>query len=255
MSEELIPLQKNIALKRLFANRNLDLAAVMEFTPLQLDLENTRLLALAKFVVDFERLGSREAMEIIAGTWVFPPVFPAISPESDWGRFELWLKGEPVEKRLEELVPDQVPFRKPEDIAENELDAELQRLQAAIEGAGIGICLHDIPPRLLYAYLFETLDDHFEVSGGGWNIDGCSGFCPDCIQRPWCNTGQSGCWTEDEVAGKMYLTPELSPYISASPQSLAILQRLQAEEDANFARFKEGKDWPQGDEDWQADQN
>lgn len=42
-ASDLLPLQKNLALKRLFANRGLDLDAVLEFTPHDLDLENRRL--------------------------------------------------------------------------------------------------------------------------------------------------------------------------------------------------------------------
>jgi hypothetical protein len=59
------------------------------------------------------------------------------------------------------------------------------------------------------------------------------------MQRPWCSSGQENCWTEDEEAGKMALIDELKPYVSASPQSLAILQESKAERDAYMAKFME----------------
>jgi hypothetical protein len=232
---DLIPLQKNLDLKRLFENRGLDLAAVMEFTPHDLDLENRRLLSLAQFVYEYDRYGSREAMEVIKGDFQYPPIFPGISPDSDWYRFELWLQGEAIAKALGDMLTDQQPFRKPVEIGEDEIEAELKRLMSAINSAKISIGLQEgLPPRLLYGYLYETLGDTFNVDDGGWFIDGCSGYCPGCIQRPWCNTGQSSCWTEDEEAGKMHLPSELTPYVSASPQSLALLQEAQAREDAAF---------------------
>jgi hypothetical protein len=257
-SKELLALQKNQDLKRLFANQDLDLNAVMEFTPQNLDLENRRLFTLAKFIYEYDQFGSRELMEMNKGEYVFPPIFPAIEPENDWYRFELWRNGEAIEKPLVEHFSDRTPFRKPADIAEEEMEAELERILNAINEANIGIGLVDgLPPRLLYTYLYEELGESFIVSNGGWVIDGCSGYCPGCFQRPWCNTGQNGCWPGDEKNGKMALPEELAAYVSASPQSLALLQEAQAKEDASRAKFrKENPDlFPPRDEDWTAGQN
>ncbi len=260
---DLLPLQKNLALRRLFSNRGLDLEAVMEFTPHDLDLENKRLQNLAGFILEYDRYGSREAMEVIRGEWVFPPIFPGISPESDWLRFERWLLGEPLWQKLADKVSEiTTPFRAPEHIPEHEIESESKRLYHAIEDAGIAIGLREgMPPRLLYTYLYQELDDAFDMFDGSWHIDGCSGYCPGCIQRPWCDAGQGLCWDEDETAGKMHLTEELAPYVSASPQSLALLQQAQAEEDAEMAKFREENPDPmfenraKPDEDWLAQQN
>lgn len=236
---DLLPFELNLALKRFFANRGLDLDAVMEFTPFELDLENRRLQNLAGFVTEYERCGSREVMEVINGDFVFPPVFPSLSPEDDWYRFELWLQGEATRKPLADMLPDRLPFRKSEDLADDEIETELARLLRALRETHIGIALNDdLPIRLLYAYLQETLGETFEMSQGGWVLDGCSAYCPGCIQRPWCEIGQLGCWLEDEEAGKIYFTDELAPYVSASPQSLALLQKAQEEEDARLASIK-----------------
>lgn len=256
MTPELLPLQQNLDLKRLFANRGLDLAAVIDFTPHDLDLENRRLLNLAKFVYEYDQYGSREAMEAVKGTFLFPPIFPDISPDNDWYRFELWLQGEAIQKPLADMLPDQLPFRKPEEIGDNEIEAESKRLLDAIEAANIGIGLcKGLPPRLLYAYLHETLGETFEVSNGGCVIDGCSGYCPDCIQRPWCDTGQDSCWSEDVEAGKIHFTEALTPYVSAAPHSLGPLQKIKAERDAEMEKFMRENPIPEPDEDWLATQN
>ena len=262
MTPDLLPLQQNLTLKRHFANRGLDLKAVMDFTPLDLDLENRRLHNLADFIEEYERYGSREVMEAVKGEFQFPPIFPGISPENDWYRFELWLRDEAIQKPLADMLPDQQPFRKPEELDDEEIETELNRLLEAIEEANIGVGLNEgLPSRLLYAYLHETLGETFEVSNGGWSIDGCSGYCPGCIQRPWCETGQGGCWTEDEEAGKMHLTEDLAPYVSASTQSLALLIKAQEEENATYPGMSDEESATlssikrKPDEDWLAKQN
>lgn len=262
--EDIAPYQQNLAFKRAFERLRLDLPEVMEFTPLDVDLENRRLQNLLDFVDRYQRCGGREAMEAIAGSFVFPPIFPGISPESDWYRFEQWMQGKPVRQKLSEQLSKNAVFSKPEDIGDGAIEAELERLEAAINRANYGISLNEgIPPRLVYAYLYENLGQTFELdepSGGGWFLDGCSGYCPGCFQRPWCPSGEGSCWPEDEAAGKMHLIDELSAYVSASPQSLEILQRLQAAEDASFERFKaENPDSGFGDfeedSEWKAKQN
>lgn len=213
--------------------------------------------------MEYDRYGCKETMEAIKGEWVFPPILPGISPESDWLRFERWIHGEPVMQKLAVIISDITDtFRAPDDIPDTEIEAESKRLVWAIEESGIHVGLkEELPPRLLFVYLYETLNDDFYVGDGGWNIDGCTGYCPGCIQRPWCDAGQRLCWGEDEEAGKMHLTEELAPYVSASPQSLALLRQTQAEEDAAWSKFKEENPDPlfeeksQPDEDWLAKQN
>lgn len=241
--EDLLPYQQNLDYRREFKRLGLDLEALMEFTPMDLDMENRRLKSLLDFVHEYQRCGSKKAMEAIAGTYRFPPIFPGISPESDWFRFEQWMQGEPVRKKLAELLPENSHFRSPEEIGDDEIESETDRLAKTLYEAGYSIELNDdIPDRLVYAYLFEELGETFELDGpdysGGWVLSGCSGYCPGCFQRPWCESGQNLCWLEDEEAGKMYLIDELSQYVSASPQSLEMLQQSQAEEDARFEKFK-----------------
>jgi hypothetical protein len=242
---DILPYQLNLELRKQFEALGLDIAEVMRFSSFDLDLENRRLAGLLDFIQRYRKCGSdKAAMELISGNYEFPPIYPGIDPESDWYRFELWLEGKPTRLTLAEQLPQTLKFKKPEEVSEDELPAALEQLCEAIHQTGIGIGLQDdLPDRLLYAYLLESLGDTFELSNaekgfGGWHIDGCSGYCPGCIQRPWCDAGQTSCWTEDEEAGKMHLTDELKDFVSASPQSLKILQISQAKEDASFAKYE-----------------
>ena len=238
--EDIAVYQQNLELKQQFKRQGLDLNEVMEFSPFDLDLENRRLEGLLDFVARYRKYGSQEMMELIEGRFIFPPIFPGISPDSDWYRFELWEQGLPTRGKLLEQLPKTFEMKKPEELTDEEIGPALEQLEEALAESDYGISLNaGIPPRLVYENLLEHLGEDFEFDcGGGWCYDGCSGYCPGCFQRPWCETGSSSCWTEDEEAGKMYLIESLNRFVSASPQSLEILQKFQAREDADFAKFK-----------------
>ncbi len=257
--EDIAPYQHNLSLKKEFNLLGLDLIEVMEFSPFDLDLENRRLDNLLDFVHRYRKYGNQKTMEVIEGDFAFPPIFPGISPESDWYRFELWMQGLPIRAQLSEQLPKTFVLKKPEELTDEEIGTALEALEAVMSEVGYGISLNEgIPPRLVYEYLVEHLSETVELDpGGGWCVDGCSGYCPGCFQRPWCEFGAGSCWTEDEEAGKMSLIDALSPYLSASPQSLEILQSLQAKEDAEMEKYKsENPDSGFGNsamnEDWKA---
>ena len=256
MTPDLLPLQQNITLKRYFTTHNLDLEAVMEFTPHDLDLENRRLQNLVDFIEDYRRYGSQDVMEAVTGEYQFPPIFPGISPESDWYRFELWLRGEATQMPLADMFADQPAFCKSEEISDEDIEDELDRLIEAIENANIRLGLNDgLPPRLLYAFLHEILEDTFLVSDGSMVIDGCTGYCPGCVQRPWCQSGQDICFREDVEAGKIHFTEELAPYVSAEPHSLEALLKIQAKQDAEMEEIRKERAEQAPDEDWLSKMN
>lgn len=240
--EDLQPLRHNHLLKKEFEHLGLDLAAVFHFTPLDLDLENRRLESLLDFVKRYQQYGSRESMEAVEGKFIYPPIYPGIDPWSDWYRFERWMRGESVREAIVNLFPIHKEFLSEEELDDDQIESETQRLIETIESTGNGVCLaEDIPARLIYRNLMEWINEPHELSGpygGGWIYDGCSGYCPGCFQRPWCETGSSSCWPDDEEEGKIYYIDELKPYVSASPQLLAIISKLQAEEDASFEEWK-----------------
>lgn len=259
--QDIEPYQQNLRYKQAFQDLGLNLQEVFEFTPLDLDLENRRLENLLAFLKKFQKYGSQELMELEEGAYCFPPIFPGISPESDWFRFEQWLLGQPVRKTITEQMPTTFIIKNPDEIPESEIESELEALIQAVKQVGYGFSLSkDIPARLVYKMIREWIGEEFELDGaggGGWFFDGCSGYCPGCEQRPWCETGLKACWSEDEEAGKMFLMDELKDYVSASPQSLAILQTHQAEKDAAVAKYMEehGQTKDEDMEDWMVEQN
>lgn len=224
--------KENIRLKKAFLKLNLDLASVMEFMPYHLDIENRRLANLLAFVQKYQEYQSREIMELLGNP--FPPIFPGISPESDWHRFKLWLNGEPVRKKLRDQLPKNYQPVPPYQLTAITVKKALVTLNNALEEIGYGYDLRNgIPEKVIYQYLWETLEEVFELDGeGGWVLDGCSGYCPGCFQRPWCETGKESHWPEDEKAGKMALPEVLNPYLSASPISLEILRTYKEDEQA-----------------------
>ncbi|RMH76035.1 MAG: hypothetical protein D6681_21845 [Calditrichaeota bacterium] len=248
MSDDSLDLQleKNSLLGE-FARRGLDVYQVWQPTPDNPELENRQLRYLLKWVEKYEEChGDREAME--AQGYEFPPVHPCISPDSDWLCFQRWMEGKPVrqtmrehllsgeEARGEDATAEEF-FNKllagdPEAMSEEEIEAELERVLDMMEGSQFGLSLNDgLPPRIVYMILREALEDQFEfVSGGFWCIDGCTGVCPECLQRPWCETGGSLCWDEDEKAGEMVVPEPVRRYVSPSPVSLQILRQRQQKE-------------------------
>ena len=244
--EDLQPYRHNHLLKKEFERLGLDLEPVFHFTPLDLDLENRRLESLLDFVKRYQQYGSQETMKAVEGKFIFPPIHPGINPWSDWYRFERWMRGESVREAIVNQFPIHEKFLPEAELDDDQIESETQRLIETIEATGNGISLEDgIPARLLYRHLMEWIGEPHELfgpGGGGWYYDGCTGYCPGCFQRPWCEAGNSSCWPEDEEAGKIYYTEELEPYVSPSPQSFSIISKLQAREDAGFEKWeKENK--------------
>lgn len=130
-------------------------------------------------------------------------------------------------------------------MTDEEIEAELEKLYACLEGTHFSIDLNEsVPARFVYTIVREALGEEFEfIAGGCWHIDGCSGYCPGCFQRPWCEFGGNSCWTEDEEAGEMVYPAEVRRYVLPGPVSLAILRAKQKEEDERFRDFRnEGGD-------------
>jgi hypothetical protein len=235
---------ENQTLKKIFTKMGLDLEPVFEFSPYDLDLENRRMRHLLSFIKKYYDCGSRDLMEQIVGRFVFPPIFPGIDPDSDWFRFEKWLNGEPVRKKLKDILKKKFTYKSKSALTGQELKKEVRNLIAALDEIGFGFGLNqDIPDRIVYEYIWETLEEEQDLDdGGGWFIDGCSGYCPGCFQRPWCDTGQKGSWKEDEAAEKMHLIDDLKEFVSASPFSLDILKQYNDEDEMSHSGPTENRD-------------
>ncbi len=229
---------ENKSLKKEFEIRNLDLSQILCPSPDDLELENIQLRHLLDWVQKYSECHDRKKME--AEGYEFPPIAPCISPENDWYIFERWMNGLPVHSKYKGLLPKNIVIKSPEELNDEEIHVELQKLTNAFEESGNSIGLNEgIPARLVYTDLLETLREENELLiVGCWTLDGCSGYCPDCFQRPWCEQGGKSCWPEDIEAGEMFLFDSVKKYVSASPVSLQILQKCQAEEDKKFKDFE-----------------
>lgn len=242
MADNINDLLENKSLKMEFGLRNLDLSEVFCATPNDLALENRRLKTLLEWVQKYSECRTRKVME--AEGYKFPPIDPGISPEEDWYIFERWIYNIPTRSTLKEQLPRTYTLKKPELLTDEGMQVEIRKLIDAIEKSGYSIGLNEgIPVRLVYSYLLETLGEEFNLMiEGGWILDGCSGYCPECFQRPWCASGGKFCWTEDKEAGKMYLCDTLNEYVSASSVSLQILKNNQADEEIDFNNSKQDED-------------
>lgn len=227
---------ENRRLKNEFRKLGLKPEDVLEKTPFNPELENRQLENLLDFVLAYLKCESREVMRLTNRP--FPPIFPFISPESDWYRFERWMKGLSVRETIKNQLPKDFVVRPLNSIPEEELPKVLSGLMNTLNQNGFSVSLPKMPDRLIYNFVTEWLNEETELCPtGSWVFSGCSGYCPGCIQRPWCNIGQDCCWTEDEVAGKMVFPKEAELYVSASPVSLALLKKAQEHEDREFEVF------------------
>lgn len=238
-NQDIDVLLKNQSLKFEFALLDLDLAEVFCYTPDNLERENRALAHLLEWAQKYTEYRDRNRME--REGYMFPPISPAISPENDWYRFKEWIHGHPLRTKLkEQLLRDYAP-QISEQMTDEEIELELDKLLDLLADINVQVDLMgNLPPRLLYAHLLERLEDDFDILVDGmWHIDGCDGYCPGCFQRPWCEFGSHSCWREDEEAGKMVLIKLVQKYVSATPASLHLLQKYQAEEERKFAEFKQ----------------
>lgn len=254
MSNESIDIYlENQNLKSEFARRNLDLEQVWRPTPDDLELENRQLQHLLEWVEKYEECGSRQAME--AEGYDFPPIDPDIDPDSDWFRFRRWLLGKPVRKTAKSRLSAELQLKPSEELTDDEIVAILDNLVEGLAEIRLSVDLNDgVPPRLIYEYLLEEIEEEFELSGRGtWHLAGCTGYCPGCFQRPWCEFGNSSCWSEDEEAGQMVFPKNVKRYVSPSPVSLAILRREQEAEDKRMKAVREKMAHEEKDQSWRGD--
>jgi hypothetical protein len=229
MSTNIDILLENQTLKSEFAIRDLDLSQVFELTPEDLERENSVLSDLLEWVQRYTECKNRKIME--AEGYEFPPIEPAISPDEDWYHFECWMQGRPLRKKLKDQIYPKYNPKNPEELTDKEICTEWQKLIDLLSEIHITVEFQEeVPIRLKYMYLLKSLDEEYEIINTGfWHLDGCSGYCPDCFQRPWCEYGCQSYWTEDEKEGKMFLINSVKQYVSASPVSLKILKQFQDE--------------------------
>lgn len=96
------PLFENQSLKSEFPLRNLDLSQIWQPTPDDQELENGQLRHLLDGVEKYQECPYREELE--AQGYKFPPIDPCIDPYNDWLRFEHWLAGKTIWRKLRDFL-------------------------------------------------------------------------------------------------------------------------------------------------------
>ena len=234
-SEKIDLYLENQSLKNEFALLDLDLAQVWQPTRNDLELENRQLRDLLDWVTAFKEYGgNRKKME--AEGYRFPPLSFDIDPDEDWLRFRRWMAGRVIRGKLKSRLPFDFVVQELDQLTDEQILNELERLQSELERLHCSVDRgEEIPPRLLYENLLELLEEDCDfMMLGCWHLDGCSGYCPDCFQRPWCETGITSCWQEDEAAGYMVFPENVKKYVSPSPVSLEILRSYRDQEREDF---------------------
>ncbi|MBN2451643.1 MAG: hypothetical protein JXR77_14740 [Lentisphaeria bacterium] len=214
------------ALRQELERRGLDPLLVWCPTPSDPELECRRLNSLLTWVWAYGKYRTREAME--AAGFAFPPIEPDCDPDTDWLRFEKWVNGRLVRESLRhKLAMDEV-LGPPDAMTDAQIREALAALLAALARLQTEVLpCPGMPDRLAYEELHALLDEEVELLAPGTTccIDGCSGYCPECLRRPWCEYGLA-LWPEDEDAGCMVVPESARRFLA--PADMA-LDRLHAE--------------------------
>lgn len=219
--------RQNSAMKLTIAEYGLQLADVWQPKPYDHELENRQLSCLLDWVRAYRVWPSRSQME--RRGYDYPPVEPDLDPDTDWLRFEKWMRREPVSWNF---VSEFGAILDPVEATDDQVRAELERVTELLRTRSVLVAWQNgVPERLVLTFLRDTLaKTDFDIIGEGsrWHLDGCDGFCPGCFQRPWCDNGKESCWLEDEDAGKMVIPETTKPYAEGLLLSLEELRNGQA---------------------------
>ncbi|MBN2385071.1 hypothetical protein JXQ70_19525 [bacterium] len=231
MTSENVMNDENRKLRAEFARRKLDPGMLLRVPFEDIAQENELLKELLEWVEHYETCRNRTLMEVDG--FLYPPVFPDNDPDSDWFRFELWMQGRPTSFVLRERLPDSIVKLDLDTVSDEELSEKLAFFIEILSYHDIEVDFYDrVPDRLVFEQLLRELDEEFDLMAGGTcHLDGCTGFCPECFQRPWCEQGTSSCWDEDHELGRMFLVEPVQRYVSATPFSLEILEQFHDQDD------------------------
>jgi len=205
---------ENTALRREFETLKLDSLQICPVCESNPEYENNQLKALLVWTLAYKELGSRTEME--AEEFDFPPVTPAIDPESDWVLFENWIGGKPTSFSLGD-INEFFRFNNLDTVSDDEVDKELDSICELLATKNIYVEFVDgLPVKVEYLWLKEQLkDEEFQYLGENTNthLTGCDCYCPTCMQRLWCDNGLAK-FPEDEKAGKMIIPDTLQKYLN-----------------------------------------
>lgn len=177
--------ERNRLLKEFFVRQGLKLEDIWEPTPGNQELENAQLCELSRWVCAYGACPDRKKLE--KEGYVYPPVDPCIDPETDWIRFERWMKGQPLSWSL----PDQF-YRcgDPAKLDDDEAAEWLKQVIGYLAERNVFVeFVGELPDRIALEYLLRIAREQpFEFSGDNsiTHLTGCTCWCEECFQRPWC---------------------------------------------------------------------
>lgn len=202
----------NTSLHEGFKQYGLDVAHVWSPTPDDPALENRQLAHLLDWVMTYRAHPDRRRMEGMG--YEFPPVEPDIDPDSDWIRFERWIRGEPLQWHFEDTY-GQLPALT--TMSDEETETETHKVTTFLAERGIEVDLRwSAPVRVKYMFLDKLLRGAaFDYTNEDSTcIIGCDSYCPECLQRPWCEMGLDFDWNGEDRNGRKAVPAELLPFVS-----------------------------------------
>ncbi|MCE9615238.1 MAG: hypothetical protein K8T26_13245 [Lentisphaerae bacterium] len=178
-------------------------------------IENARLQDLLVWVRAFTAEPDRKRLE--AHGFLYPPVDPGFDPDSDWLQFTRWMAGRPLSWHF---VTEFGPLPPEDGLSDVDIARELKRIGELLESRHVVIDLQEnLPERIAYRCLKRELEgEPFEYVADGTtcHVTACSGYCPGCLQRPWCESGLESAWPEDEESGHLTCPEEVAAHMPAT---------------------------------------
>lgn len=224
--------QENDALRHEFEIRGLDSREVFAGDSFDMERENRVLRTLLGWVDAYRDCPDRK--KLAEKGFEFPPVEPDYDPDTDWLRFERWVNAKSAswDVSREILTAEEL-----KEFTEEEVSAAFKCLCDFLEFRGVVVDYEgEIPDRLAYREVASSLAETsipFMGAGSTMHLDACSGYCPGCVRRPWCEIGNELRWDEDEDAGHIVFPPAVKDYVSPAPGSLALLRDRDDVQDDN----------------------
>lgn len=196
----------------MFGRMHLNVEDVWSPPPDDVKRENIELANLLDWALAYRACPDRRKLE--ARGYDFPPIEPDFDPDSDWLIFESWMQGKPVSWKFEEEFG---PIRPVDGLTDGEVNEMMCELTARLAERQVVIEYQDgVPVRLAYSELRRSLQEsQFEIlaHGATCHLTGCTGYCPECFQRPWCDVGMDLSWPEDGAIGGMALPEVCKPFV------------------------------------------
>lgn len=185
------------ALRRSLEELGLDVDAVLPDDTANAALTAHRLTMLVDWVRAYATCPDRA--ELRRRGYVYPPIHPGYDPESDWLRFERWVQGKPLAWRYES---EHGPLPPPDELPDEALRDRLREVLDHLAARSVVVELRPgVPARRVYEYLRTELRRRpfeFLAPASFTVVTGCTGYCPGCFQRSWCEMGHEEEWPEDE---------------------------------------------------------